>query len=143
MKSSIWFEIINKLKSKPQLKRKVKIFVAVSLVGVLFVGAMTIWAGISTYKYLAASVNQGMTSSTVQNQIQNMKTELRQIQFQPLSCWNKAQSLLAVQPWIERTLVDNLQNLKMACLESNNIICEGYECNQMKQNMNTAKGETI
>lgn len=140
MKSSIWFKIINKVKSKPELKRKVKIFSAISLVGVLFVSAMTIWAGISAYKYIATSVNQGMTSSTVQTEVQNLQTELKQIQFQPISCWNKAQSLFAVQPWIERTLLDNLQNLKIACLDDNPIICEGHDCNQMKQNMNTAKG---
>jgi hypothetical protein len=143
MKHSILFEIINKLKSKPALMRKVKIFAVVGLFGFMFVGGMTIWAGISAYKYVVASVNQGLTSPTVQSQVQNMKTELKQIQFQPLSCWNKAQSLLAVQPWLERPALDNFHNLKLACLDSHSAICEGYECHQMKKIINTAQGETI
>lgn len=143
MKHAIIYEIIRKLRAKPALMRKVKIFVVVGLVGFVFVGGLAIWAGFSAVKYVVASTSQVISSPTAQQQIQNAKTELERVQFQPLNCWGKAQSLLAVQPWLEKPAFDNLRNLKVACLESSPAICEGHECSQMKQLINTAEGRTI
>lgn len=143
MKHAIIYEIIRKIKAKPALMRKVKIFAVVGLVGFFLVGGLTIWAGVSAVKYVVASTSQVISSPTTQEQIQSAKTELQKVQFQPLNCWGKAQSLLAVQPWIEKPAFDNLQNLKVACLESPPAVCEGDECSQMKQLMNTAEGRTI
>lgn len=143
MKHAIIYEIIRKLKAKPALMRKVKIFAVVGLVGFVFVGGLAIWAGVSAVKYVVVSTSQVISSPTAQEQIQSAKTQLDRVQFQPLNCWGKAQSLLAVQPWLEKPAFDNLRNLKVACLESPPAVCEGHECSQMKQLMNTAKGSTI
>ncbi len=143
MKQVILYEIIRKLKSKPNLMRKLKVFAVIGFVGFVLVGGLAIWAGISAVKYVVTSTNQVISSPTAQNQIQNVKSELQQIQFQPLNCWGKAQSLMAVEPWLARPVIDNLKNLKVACLEQNSAVCEGYECSQMKEMMNTAEGRTI
>lgn len=143
MKHAIIYEIIRKLKAKPALMRKVKIFAVLGLVGFVFVGGLAIWAGVSALKYVVASTSQVMSSPKAQEQIQIAKTELQKIQFQPLNCWDKAQSLMAVQPWLEKPAFDNLRNLKVACLDSQVPVCEGSECSQMKQLMNTAEGRTI
>ena len=45
--------------------------------------------------------------------------------------------------WLARPALDNLKNLKMACLAQATAVCEGDECSQMKQLMNTVEGRTI
>lgn len=142
MKKIILFEILRNLKSKPALMRKVKIFAVVGLVGFVIISGLAIWAGVSAVKYVVASTNQAISSPQAQEQLINVKSELSKLQFQPLSCWQKTQSLMAVEPWLARPAFDNLKNLKVACLDSKPI-CEGYECSQMKEMMNTAEGRTI
>lgn len=143
MKHAIFYEIIRKLKSKPALRRKLKVFAVIGVTCFLVVGALAIWAGVSAVKYVATSTNQVISSPTTQDQIQNAKTELQKLQFQPLNCWGKAQSLMAVQPWLERPALDNLKNLKVACLESKPAACEGDDCPQTKMKMNTTERKTI
>lgn len=143
MKHAIIYEIIRELKAKPALMRKLKIFAVVGLVGFVLVGGLTIWAGVAAVKYVATSANQIISSPTAHEQIQNARNELQKVQFQPLNCWDKAQSLLSVQPWIEKTVFDNLRNLKIACLETPPAVCEGDQCSQMKKLMHTAEGRTI
>jgi hypothetical protein len=143
MKHALFYEIMRKLKSKPALRRKLKIFAVVGVTCFLVVGGLAIWAGVSAIKYVATSTNQVISSPTTQEQIQNAKTELQKLQFQPLNCWGKAQSLLAVQPWLERRALDNLKNLKVACLESKPAACEEAVCPQTKEQMNTAEGRSI
>lgn len=143
MKETLLFEILRKIKSKPALMKKVKFFVFVGLVGFVFVGGVAIWVGFSAVTYVATTANQIITSPSAQGQIQNAKNELKKLHFQPINCWGEAQSLLAVQPWIEKPIFDNLRNLKIACLDSKPVICEGVECSQMKQFIKTVEGRTI
>lgn len=119
MKQILFFEILNKLKDKPKLMRKIKIFAAVGIVGFLITGTLIIWAGVSAMNYVASSADQFIQAPFAQSQVENIKTELKDLpQLQAMNCWNKAQSLLAVQPWLERTTIDNLTNLKAACFEA-------------------------
>lgn len=143
MKRLIIFEILRKLKSRPAVMRKVKIIAFISLFGFMFIGGIAIWAGVSAFRYIVATANQAGLSPQIVNQVQIMKSELKQIQLQPLSCWNKAQSLLAVQPWLEKPVLYNLRNLKVACLDAMPPVCEGDDCNQMKKIMTTAKGGSL
>ena len=134
MKQVIFYEIINKLKSKPSFVRKFKIFAVLGLVGVVAAVSLALWAGASALSYAVKSVDQVAVP---------LKTEIQQMQFRPLNCWGKAQSLLTVQPWIEKPALDNLRNLKMACLESKPTVCEGVSCDQVKKLMNTAEGSKL
>lgn len=144
MKQIIFYEIIKGLKDKPQLIRKLKIFAVVGIIGFFIVGGFTVWAGISAFNYVASKATQTIQSPVTQQHLESLKAEAKSLpHIQALSCWGKAQSLLAVQPWLERPVVDNLVNLKVACLEQRPSVCEGYECNQMKEFMYTAEGTTI
>lgn len=144
MKKRILFEIVRNLKAKPHLMRKAKIFAAVGAVGVLVISGVVIWAGISAFSYVASRASEVIRSSQTSSQVANLKTEIKGITgVQALSCWGKAQTLLAVRPWIERPAMDNFKNLKVACLDSTPAVCEGHECNQIKQLMNTAEGRAI
>ena len=141
MKQIILFEILNKLKDKPKLMRNIKIFAAVGIVVFLVTGTLMIWAGVSAYNYVASSANQFIQAPFAQSQFENIKTELKDIpKLQAINCWGKAQSLLAVQPWLERPTLDNLTNLKAACFETKPTACQGAECKQIKELINTTEG---
>lgn len=129
MKKIILYELMRKIKHEPQLMRKFKIFAFVGFVGVLITGGLIIWAGVSAVGYVASKANQAIQSPLPR--------------FQALNCWGRAQSLLAVQPWIERPVFDNLVSLKFACLEQKPAICEGQNCNEFKNFKNTEEGRTI
>ncbi len=144
MKQEIVFEYLKKLKEKPNLMRKIKIFAVVGIVGFLITGALTIWAGMEAFNYVASKTNEVVQSTVALNHVENLKTELKALpKLQPLNCWGKVQSLMAVQPWLERPAIDNLVNLKLACLDDKSTVCEGDECTNMKNLINTAEGRTI
>ena len=143
MRQIIFLEILKRLKQKPSLMRKAKMFAVVGLIGFVLVGSLTIWAGISAVKYVASTAHQAVLSPTAQTHIQDAKGELQQIRFQPLNCWGKAQTLLTLQPWVEKSALDNFRKLKVACLENKPAVCEGHTCEQMKELMHTAEGKTI
>ena len=142
MKQVLVFEILRKLKSRPGFLRKVKIFAVLGLVGFVMVVGLAIWAVVSAVKYGVTTATQVVSSPTAEKQLDILKAELQDLQFQPLNCWGKAQSLLAVQPWLEKPAVDNLWNLKAACFESKPVVCEGHECSQMNKSLNKAEGGT-
>ncbi len=144
MKQDIIYEALRKLKAKPGLMRKVKIFAAVGVVGFLITGALVIWAGVSAFSYVVSKTTEVIHSPAALAQVENLKLEAKGFpKFQILSCWGKAQSLIAVEPWLARPALDNLMNLKLACLETAPPVCEGPECTQIKKLINTAEGETI
>lgn len=144
MKREIIFEIIQKLKQKPHLMRKLKVFVVIGLVGFFITGALTLWAGLTVFNYVATKAAEAVQSPSAQMHVNNLTTELKSLtKLQTMSCWAKAQSLLAIQPWLERPALDNLINLKVACLEDRPKICEGADCDNLNQKLNTAKGGTL
>lgn len=144
MKQIIFYELIKKLKHRPQLMRKLKIFAVVGIAGFLIAGGLVIWAGASAVGYVASKANQAVHSPTTQQHLESLKVEIQSLpKFQALSCWGKAQSLIAVEPWLARPALDNLKNLKVACLEDRPTVCEDHECTQMKKLMHTAEGTTI
>jgi hypothetical protein len=116
MKQIIFLEIMKQLKSKPQLMKKLKIFAFVGLVGFIFLGGLTIWLGIKALNYTVNTASTYLSSPTTQEQISKVNSEIQELQFQPHNCWNKAQSLLAIQPWLEKPALENLKNLKTECV---------------------------
>jgi hypothetical protein len=144
MKQDVMIELIRKVKSQPSLMRKVKIFVAVGVVGFVITGALLVWAGLSAVKFVALQTSELTQSSFAKEQVEKVKNELNGLpRLKPLTCWGQAQSLMAVQPWVERPANDNLMNLKVACLEQAPVTCEGTDCAKIKELIKTAEGKTI
>jgi hypothetical protein len=98
-----------------QLKKKLQVFLGIGCLGILLLGGLIIWAGVTTVKHVAsigANVN-------VQEQVQNLKTEALNLPaIAKVGCWEKAQSLLTIQVWLEKPVAENIQALKDACLSS-------------------------
>jgi len=118
-------ELYYKLKSRPDLMKKFKVFALVATVSFLLIGSLAIWAGISAIKYVASSTTQIIDSPSTKIHVEQLKTELNNLpNVQALNCWGKIQRLLAVQPWLERPVLVNLNNLKIACFEQTPVDCE-------------------
>ncbi len=144
MKQDIIYEALRRIKAKPSLMRKVKIFLVVGVVGFVITVALVTWAGVSAFNYVALKTTEVIHSPAALAQVENLKSEAKGFsKFQILSCWVKAQSLIAVEPWLARPALDNLINLKVACLETVPAACNGDDCTQMKKLINAGEGETI
>lgn len=141
MKRLIFFEILRRFKSAPALKRKLKIFLVVGVVGFFVTSALVIWAGIAGVRYVANLAQD----TSVTTQVESLKHEVREMPaLMKVGCWDKAQSLIGVEPWLERPIADNFRNLKVACLGKQEPLCKGAECDAIKRGLSTAeKGETI
>lgn len=129
---------------KPHLMRKLKIFALVGFVGVLITGVLTIWVGMRVFNYVVYKATEAVHSPMVQTNIEDLKTEFRNLpKPHVLNCWGKAQSLMAIHPWLERPALDNLVDLKLACLEGRPANCNGHECTDMKNLIQTSEGSAI
>ena len=95
---------MKKLKLKSNLKRKIKILAAAGLVAFLITSALVIWAAVATFNQIST---------------QDLRAQIKELpKVELYSCWGKAQSLLAVQPWLNESALTNLMNLKGACLSN-------------------------
>lgn len=120
MKKEIVYKILKKIESDKELKRKLKIFAVVGIVGFLIISAITVWIGFRAVSYVATKTKEAGTAPIVQGYVQNINSELKTLsKNQVVSCWGKAQSLISVQVWIERSAIDNLMDLKVACFDNN------------------------
>lgn len=133
MKQIIFLEMLRKLKSNPGLMRKVKIFAIVGAIGFVVIATLVVWAGISAFNYVAGKTNEVIQSPYAASQVENLKTEVYGLSnLQPLPCWDKAQTLIAVEPWLARPAMDNIKSLQVACFKAAPV-CEGDECAQKEE----------
>lgn len=129
MKQLFLLEILQKLRAQPELMRKFKALAVVAFLGFIFICGLTVWGGITAFSYVATNANEAIHSPSVQANLADLKTELKSLpKFQAWNCWEKAQSLIAVQPWLERPAAGNLVSLKVACFEDKNVACKGPAC---------------
>lgn len=101
-----------------KLIKKLKLFAVIALLSFVFVGALAIWPGIFIFNHITSSAPQMFQSSIIKNHIENLKAELKALpRFQFAKCWSKTQTLLEVLPWLEKSSLDNLSDLKANCFD--------------------------
>ena len=133
MRNLTFFEIWKRLERKPKFKRKLKIFAIVGLLGFFMTSSLAIWTGVAVWDYFSAKGNLGVSSGTSEY-IENLRTRIDAIpNINARNCWDKAQSLIGIEPWLARPLADNLVHLKVACLEAKRPSeCIGSDCDKYK-----------
>ncbi|MBU1565813.1 MAG: hypothetical protein KJ630_09325 [Proteobacteria bacterium] len=104
---------LSNFKNNDQLKRKLKLFLGIGCLGVFLVGGLIIWAGVTAVTHvvgLGSNVN-------VQEQVKNLKGNIPKIPaIAKVGCWERVQSLMNIQVWLETPLGENITSLKDACL---------------------------
>lgn len=132
------------MKLKSNFKRKLKVFAAIGVVAFILISGLAIWAGLSVISYTSTKINQLTQSPKTQQQMESAKEKVSLLtSIEVLNCWVKAQSLMALEPWLARPALNNLNNLKAACLKERPTTCDGHDCAQMKKIIYTAEGTTI
>ena len=102
----------NNFKANEQSKRKLKIFLGIGCLGILLVGGLILWAGVATVQQVAKIGN----NVNVQEQVENLKGVIPKIPaIVKVGCWEKVQSLMKIQVWLETPLGDNFTSLQDAC----------------------------
>ncbi|WP_319587419.1 hypothetical protein [uncultured Desulfobulbus sp.] len=140
MKPSVFSEVLGKLRQNHQVKRKFKIVLSLGLVGFLLAGGLIIWAGVTTIQSVASMG----TNSNLQEQVLSIKDEILKIPaVTSVGCWNKIQSFLNVEVWLEKPIGDNINNIKLACLMNTPAPCKGTECDSPKKSNRADKQGTI
>jgi hypothetical protein len=96
-------------------KKKLKIFLGIGCLGMVLLGGLVLWAGFTAVQKVAkigGNVN-------IQEQVENLKGEISEIPaIVNVSCWEKVQSLMNIQVWLETPLGENITSLKDACFAS-------------------------
>lgn len=118
MKQDLVFDIVKKIKTRPDIVRKLKIFALVGIAIFLFTGAITIWAGVTAVNYVATKATEASRSPIAQHHVENLKSELEKLpELKALNCWDQAQEMLAIRPWLERSIAANIVILQTACFK--------------------------
>ncbi len=144
MKSIFLSAGLRRLKAKPKLMRKVLILATIAFAGVILTTAMAVWVGASAIGYVASAANQVVQSPVTQGHLEDLKMKLAELPIiQGAHCWSKAQTLLAIQPWLEREARDNLVSLKVACFKQHPGVCEAGQCEQIRELNNKAEGSFL
>lgn len=141
MKKFLVYSLLNGLRSSSTIRRKFKLFLILGLSGLLIMGTIAIWTAFAGVRYLANQFDQtGIPSPST---IVSHKAEAVQ-NFAFKSCWEKMQSLIGIQLWLENPPQKHLQALKMACFDSPGGKCTGPGCDDFKNDLKThEKGELI
>lgn len=114
MKKLILLEAIRRMASTPKRRKKLKVFVAISLVGVLATGALAIWAGVAAFNYLATTISPASVAQKVEAAKQGVAEAPALLRP---GCLNKAQSMLSLTQWLERPVQQSFRELVEACVE--------------------------
>lgn len=125
MKHINFLEELRYLKTNYKSNRKLKIFLGAGLAGILMVGALVTWAGIATFKSVASiGTNpvvqekiKSWNNTNVQEKIVSIEAGVKNLPaLTKVDCWTTAQSFMKVEVWIAKPFVENLNSLKVACL---------------------------
>ncbi len=125
MKHINFSEELRYLKTNYKLNRKLKIFLGAGLAGIFMVGALVVWAGVATFKSVASiGANpvvqekiKSWNNTNVQEKIVSLETGVKNLPaLTKVGCWTTAQGLMKVEVWIAKPFVENLNSLKIACL---------------------------
>jgi hypothetical protein len=106
----------NNFKANDHFKNKLKIFLSIGCLGMVLLGGLVLWAGFTAVQQVAKIGS----NVTVQEQMKNLKGGISAIPaIVKVGCWEKVQSLLIIEVWLENPLGENITSIKDACFASN------------------------
>ncbi|MBM9615682.1 hypothetical protein JWJ90_15545 [Desulfobulbus rhabdoformis] len=115
MNQSELHKAFNNFKANDQLKRKLKIFLGIGCLGMLLLGGLILWVGFTAVQQVA----QIGRDVNIKEQVENLTGGVRDIPaVVKVGCWEKVQSLMNIQVWLETPLSENITSLKDACFAS-------------------------
>lgn len=141
MKDHILREILYKIKTRPDFKKKLKMAILIGVIGIFITGGLLIWAAVSAVSYVGSQLQ----TSNVKGAVESVQTNIKNIPaikgVNALGCWQQAQSLMVVETWLSRPLAQNLNLLKESCLGASPVDCKTEECNKNEQETEQKSGQ--
>ncbi len=129
MKRYLLLKVINNLKQKPHLMRKLKIFIVLIFISITVLGSFGIWLAYKATNYVTLKTSEIISSQLNQSQVDQVKTQLKEFtQLQAVSCWAQAQNLMNITAWLSKPAVENLFSLRDACFNKIAPDCAGKDC---------------
>jgi hypothetical protein len=120
MKIEMLFELLKKIEKNKNLKKKLKIFLGIGIFSFFILGGLAIWLGLKAVNYVGSKTIDLVPISTIKVNSEKLNSELTKLsRTQAVGCWEKAQSLIAVEVWLERSASDNFMDLKASCWGNN------------------------
>ena len=114
MKKIFISEIINKIKAKPHIYKKLKIFAVIGIVGILSLGTITVYLGVLGARYVASLSTDIYTTENAEK----LKSKIRDIPTLTKSnCIETAQNFLNLDTLFNKPMIENFQLLKKSCFE--------------------------
>lgn len=119
MNKILMYKLVKKLKQRPDLMRKFKIFILIGFVGFIITFGLLVWTGISVVKYAATNMTEIIQSEETSLIVENVQQEITALPtLQLANCWSKTQSMLNAATWLGKPLKENFDSLRAACLPS-------------------------
>lgn len=130
MKQQLLFELMNRLKSRPDLRKKVITFAAIGGVVFLVGAVLVIWASVSVIQFAASKV-QGVD---LQAKVESLEPHLNSLSaVKAVGCWAQIQSLANPEAWLTKPPGTNISGLTSACLGFGGPACSGPDCDAAPQ----------
>lgn len=132
MKEQILREIIFKIKSRPDLKKKLKIAILVGFAGIFLTAGLLIWAAVSAFSYVGTQLQ----TTNVKGAVESLQTNIKNIStgsVNTLGCWQQAQSMMTLETWVSKPLAQNLSLLRSSCLAEPMRKCKTEDCKKPQQ----------
>lgn len=112
MKHYLLMEFLKTLQRRPDLKKKLKVFAIVGVIGFFLLGAVTLYVGWVGVKYVA----QVATQVQPLEQMGNLQSEVEKLPGVEIAgCWGAAQEVLSLESLLNRSLAEKFQTLKTGC----------------------------
>ena len=102
-------------KPSPKLRKKLKIFLGISVVGLILSGAFAVYLGFMGMKYVAATVS----TPEIAEHAETLRSKVEQIPALTVArCLDAAQSFADIESLLATPILRNLQTLQQACFSS-------------------------
>lgn len=121
----ILLELLRLIRSNRGFRKKLKFFAFVGAIGLVVTIGITVWAGMSAFRY----VGTRLETFDTQDKVQKVETFIQSLPSVSIAgCLDGAQTLMSPDAWRSVPLTDYYQRLKTACLENKESACEGNLC---------------
>jgi len=114
MMKLVYYEFFKRLNSAPKFRRRLKIFAAISLVGVVLSGALAIWVGIAAFDYVARTASSITTPQKVADVAHTFASGKPLLQP---GCLDKTKTMFNLAQWLERPLRQSFREIRDACVK--------------------------
>lgn len=140
MKKDEIYEAVNWVRKRPDLKRKIKIFSLAAVAFLVLLSGLAIGLGIAAFRAFDEKIQSVQSLNLSAPAISEKVTE-QLAKIDSARCLDKAIILLNPGLWVSNPISYNIGKLKLACLNAQDPLCHGNDCENIQRQIQTAESE--